>query len=172
MVLLLLPFLSPLESHGIQALSRISPVTIPTSEPQPPLCRNLPLPPTLPPLSDYCIPLPLCVRFVCIRVIHFPRNISSCAAWIATRTARRAKRPSSSSSSTTRCVSTLLLHLHSSLSFIHFCLFRSAHCRENWVGRFGSHGWNEIRDAVVDSRWKLVIAISCFICICIYFFFS
>lgn len=84
------------------ALSRISPVTIPTSEPQPPLCRNLPLPPTLPPLSDYCIPLPLCVRFVCIRVIHFPRNISSCAAWIATRTA---KRPSPSS---TRCVSTLL----------------------------------------------------------------
>lgn len=172
MVLLLLPFLSPLESHGIQALSRISPVTIPTSEPQPPLCRNLPLPPTLPPLSDYCIPLPLCVRFVCIRVIHFPRNISSCAAWIATRTARRAKRPSSSSSSsTTRCVSTLLLHLHSSLSFIHFCLFRSAHCRE--IGSVGLDPMVEMRYVTRWwSRWKLVIAISCFICICIYFFFS
>lgn len=35
-------------------------------------------------LSDYCAAVTAMCRFVCIRMIHFLRNISSCATWIST----------------------------------------------------------------------------------------
>lgn len=70
--------------------------------------------------------------------------------------------------SETRCVSTLL---HSSLSFIHFCLFRSAHCRE--IGSVALDTMVEMR--YVTRWWSQCVSVkighTLFYFMYIYFFF-
>lgn len=103
--------------------------------------------------------------FVCIRVIHFPRNISSCAAWIATRTAASQPFPFSPKPAVFRPFSILPYRLFISVSFVARIVAKLG--RSLWIPWLKWDTWHGGGHGV--SRWKLVIRYSI---LCIYIFFS